>query len=250
MAKQTGVIRLKGTIGDINFYRTTTGGDLAREAGGGFNGEDIKKKATMVRTRENASEFGHCSKIKKTFRISLAPFLCIRKDGTLHGRMMTLFTKLKALDRVNTRGNRRVGKGLETPLGLHLLRNFVFTPSCNVIDVLSASLDFDFNSRSLSVTNFDIKAVRFPAGATHMAITLGLLHFNFDTLAYLLKNSVPLYMDKNYSLTSFDMYTDLPNIDGAALAVLGIKFYQEVQGTYYLFNGANAVGVEVLGCRL
>ena len=246
MAKQTGIIKLKGTIGDINYYKTKNGGDLAREAGGGFS-KNPKNKESLVRTMENASEFGRCSKTKKAFKIALAPFLCVRKDGELHGRMVQMFTKLKDLDPVSSRGNRMVGRGLETPKCRQLLRSFVFTPLCNVIDVLAASVEFDFSSRTLRVTNFDIKSVKFPSGATHMALALGLLHFDFDTLAYRLKNSAPLYMDRNYGATSFEMTTDLPEVDGTPMAVLGMKFYQEVDSTYYLFKSANAVGVEVLG---
>ena len=245
MAKQTGVIKLNGTIGDINYYKSKNGGHLARAAGGGFS-KDPKNKESLVRTMENASEFGRCSKIKKAFRIALAPFLCVRKDGELHGRMMQLFTRLKDLDPVNSRGNRRVGPGLDTPRGMQLFRDFAFTPSCNVMEVLAASVDFDFTSRTLSVTNFDIRTVKFPAGATHMALTLGLLHFDFDTLAYRLKNSAPLYMDKSYSANSFVMNVELPEVEGTAVAVLGMKFYQEVESTYYLFKSANAVGVLLL----
>ncbi|MEH6763730.1 MAG: hypothetical protein V7655_04450 [Aequorivita antarctica] len=247
MAKQIGIIRLKGTIGDTNFYSTPNGGDLARTAGGGFNSNDIKKKDTMVRVRENASEFGHCSKVKKAFRVSLAPFLCVRKDGSLHSRMMTLFTKIKSMDRVSRRGNRTVGKGLETPLGLDLIYNFVFTPACNVIDTIGASASYDFGIRSCGITNFDIKNVSFPSGATHMALSLGLLHFDFNTLTYKLKMSTPLYIDKAYGATFFELSVEDPEVAGMQIAVLGLKFYQEVKGTYYLFKSANAVGVEVLG---
>lgn len=247
MAKQKGIIRLKGTIGDINFYSTRNGGDLARAAGGGFNRQGNKKNPTMVRTRENASEFGHCSKVKKAFKIALAPFVCIRKDGSLHGRMMTLFTKIKSLDRIHTRGNRKVATGLETSLGIHLLRSFVFTPACNVMDVLGASIDYDFMSRRCSITNFDVRNVSFPAGATHLALTLGLLHFDFDTLTYKLKSSTPVYIDKMHSATSLELSVEDPEVVGMQIAVLGLKFYQEVDSTYYLFKSANAVGVEVLG---
>lgn len=247
MAKQTGIIRLKGTLGDINFYSSKNGGDLARAAGGGFNSNDIKNKSTMVRTRENASEFGHCSTVKKTFRIALAPFLCIRKDGTLHGRMMTLFTKFKALDSVSTRGNRRVARGLESTEGMELMRNFAFTPSCNVMEVLAVYGNYNFNFQTLTITKFDIKNVKFPTGATHITLTLGILHFNFDTLEYQLKYSAPFYLDKNFNETSFEIESGIPELEGMALGVLGMKFYQEVGNKYYLFRSANAVGVEVLG---
>lgn len=246
MAKQLGVIKLKGTIGDLNLYHSINGGYLARAIGGGFS-KKHRKKETLVRTMENASEFGRCSTTKKHFRIALAPFLCVRKDGELHGRMVQLFTRLKDLDSVNRRGNRRVARGLETLSGVNLLRNFVFTPSCNVMQVLAASGSYDFINQTFSVSNFDIKNVNFPSGATDLALTLGLLHFDFDTLEYQLKTSAPLYFDEGYGASSFQIPVDLPDVGGIAMAVLGMKFYQEVDGTFYLFRSANAVGFEILG---
>lgn len=246
MAKQVGSIRLKGTIDGINYYPHKVAGDLARRAGGGYSAESLKK-GVNARSRENASEFGHCSRVKSRFRMSLAPFLCIRKDGGLHGRLMQLFMKLKMLDRVNIRGERKVARGLELPLGRQLMRSFVFTPQCSVIDVLGATVSFDFTSRALEVTNLDIKNVRFPSGATHLSLSLGFLHFDFDTLQYQLKSSAPFYIDRDFGATSFEMNVALPEGGGMAMAVLGMKAYQEVEGTFYLFRGANSVGVENLG---
>lgn len=243
MAKQTGSIRLKGTIGGINYYHSKNGGDLARSAGGGYTRESIKSKPSMVRTRENASEFGHCSSVKKHLRMALAPFLCVHKDGNLHVRLMRMLTELKKLDAVNDRGNRRVGQGLATPKGKELLENFDFTPGCKVHKILGASLDYNFGTRSLNVTNFDIKAVRFPDGASHMALTLGLLHFDFDLLNYQLKTSIPLYFDKAFVGDTFHMQVDEPTINGTAIAVLGMKFYDQVAQKFYLFKSAKAVGL-------
>lgn len=97
------------------------------------------------------------------------------------------------------------------------------------------------------MTNFDVRNISFPAGATHLALTLGLLHFDFDTLTYKLRSSTPVYIDKMHSATSLELSVEDPEVVGMQIAVLGLKFYQEVDSTYYLFKSANAVGVEVLG---
>lgn len=246
MARQVGSIRLKGTIDGVNYYQHKDAGDLARRAGGGFS-SGVSKQGKNSRPKENASEFGHCSRVKMRFRIALAPFLSVRKDGRLHGRLMQTLMKLKVLDRVNARGERRVGRGLESPLGRQLMGSFVFTPQCSVIDVLGAVVTFDFASRTLTVTNLDIRNVSFPSGATHMALTLGLLRFDFDTFKYQLKSSVPFYIDKNFDETTFEMQVDMPEGSGMLMAVLGMKVYQKVEETYYLFRSASSVGVENLG---
>ena len=56
MAKQTGIIKLKGKIGDLSFYKTQDG-HLAREKGG-VDAERIAKDPAFIRTRENGAEFG------------------------------------------------------------------------------------------------------------------------------------------------------------------------------------------------
>ena len=66
MAKQTGIIKLKGTIGDISFYKTTDG-HLARGKGG-IDPERIKNDPAFQRTRENGSEFGTAGKGGKLLR--------------------------------------------------------------------------------------------------------------------------------------------------------------------------------------
>ncbi|MCB0465833.1 MAG: hypothetical protein KDC78_09215 [Aequorivita sp.] len=246
MARQVGIIPLTGTLKGINFY-VREGAPLARKGGGGFNSDAIKNKPKMVRVRENASEFGHCSSVKKHFRLSLRPFLCIRKDGKLHGRMMQLFMKLKNMDRINDRGQRRVGPGMDTEAGKQLLRNFVFTPDCDVFGIMGAAGNYDFVTGTYSVSNFDVKHVWFPKGATHLALTLGLLHFNFETMEQELKLSAPLYLDKEFTGTSISLSVGTPSVSGVAVAVLGMKFYEEVNGVYYIFRSAKAVGVEVLG---
>jgi hypothetical protein len=56
MARQKGIIKLKGTIGDITFNKTQDG-HLAREKGG-VDASRIKNDPAFQRTRENGSEFG------------------------------------------------------------------------------------------------------------------------------------------------------------------------------------------------
>ena len=92
MAKVKSIIALNGTIGDINFYKRK-GVLLARTAGGGFNGEAIRTKASMVRVRENGSEFKGCMQTVQFFKQGLQPFLSTFKDGTLHQRLVSLFTR-------------------------------------------------------------------------------------------------------------------------------------------------------------
>lgn len=103
MAKVSGIIQIEGTLSGITFYKRK-GVWIARKAGGGFNGKAIKTKASMVRVRENGSEFGRCMKSVQLFKKALFPLLVLVKDTDRHARIVSLFTKIKNSDVVSERG--------------------------------------------------------------------------------------------------------------------------------------------------
>ena len=63
MARQKGVIKLEGRIGDLSFYKS--GGDYLARAKGGVDGDRIKNDPAFARTRENGEEFGRAGKASK-----------------------------------------------------------------------------------------------------------------------------------------------------------------------------------------
>lgn len=245
MARQTGIIKLTGTLNGINLY-TRQGKALARKAGGGFNSHDIKHKPSMKRVRENSSEFGRCSRTKKHFNRALRPFLCHHKDTTLHGRLMRLFTSLKKLDSVHERGQRQLAEGIHTPMGIQLLKDFNFTPSCRVSSHLLANVTYNSAQRILHIASLNIKSLPFASGATHMALTLGVLHFDFFTNRYELSVSTPAYIDKTQQDSDVYLQAAAPALSGTCIAVMGVKFYQEVQGRYMVFKSKDAVGLSII----
>lgn len=249
MAKQAGIIKLEGTLGGINFY-IRKGKPVARKAGGGFNKENIKNSPTMERVRENNTEFGDCSKVKKCFKASLHPFLYQYKEGELHARMMQVFQQIKACDAVSVRGKRSVGIGIGTPMGELLFRKFVFTPKRSVSKTLMGSGSFDWDAFSYTISRFNIKNVRFARSATHFEVSLGVLNFDFATLDYKLFMGTPLLIGRDFDASTFSLCpTDLPVGSGKQFAFVGLQFYQEVNGELYLLRDEGAVGLEVVGVR-
>lgn len=249
MAKQKGIIPLVGTLGGINFYYLN-GKPVARKAGGGFNGNAIKTKKSMQRVRENGSEFGNCSRVNKMYRQALRPFYSNHKFTFFHSRLMTLFTGLKALDTENARGERRVGKGVGTDAGKHLLRDFSYTPDCVIGQVVPFGPIMDWGQYTLEFPTFSMDRVSFVAGATHVALQFGVLDFNFETIDYGLHLADEQILSKDFAGTHLSMTpTTLPMRLGIQLAVLGIRFYQEVDGLMYLLHGQNGVGIEVVAVR-
>ncbi|KGO89897.1 hypothetical protein [Flavobacterium suncheonense] len=246
MAKQKGILPLSGTLEGINFYYRK-GVPVARKAGGGFTGKAIKNKPSMVRIRENNTEFGDCAKVKKQLRLALYPFLKDYKETTLHGRLMRMLQEVKNCDPVSERGQRKVGLGLQTPEGQKLFQDFAFTAPHSAADLLGGVLAYDSATFTLTVSDWTVQTVAFPAGATHVEILFGVLDFDFDRLTASLQLSAPLVLAKTTTATFFTLSPETaPELSGTPIAFVGVRFYEEVNGRLFGLKGVAGIGLDCL----
>jgi hypothetical protein len=249
MAKVKGIISLRGTIDGLNFYERL-GKPVVRKAGGGFNGEAIKKKDSMERVRENASEFGMSSRLKSQFQRSLWFFYRGIKDGTLHGRLMRLFMDLKDVDPVSVRGGRRVYRGLETAPGLELLRRFVYTPQCRVGDKLGADFSMDWDLLQLRIEVTGPGEVYFPEGATHLELSCAVVEFDFEHHTYIVTQADSLQVARGEMPVEHSFALPaLSGEPGVKLAFLGLRYYEEVAGLRYYYKGVTGIGLEQVSVK-
>lgn len=248
MAKVNSIIALKGTVGGLNFYKRK-GVLLARTAGGGFNGEAIKTKASMARVRENGSEFKGCMQTVQFFKLGLQPFLGTFKDGTLHQRLVSLFTQIKDLDTIAVRGSRTVFGGLQTTAGQGLLNRYLLTSGSRLEGVLRQPVVFDWAS-GLSLPDFEGQRVSFPASATHLSLQIGYLSLDFA------QRSFSFHSSDTVSLSATDAApVVLPApapvaAEGITVGVVLARFVQEVNGQFYPLKNEQSVVMEVVGCEL
>ena len=194
MARQKGIIKLSGTLGDINFY-VINGKAYARKAGGGFNGQAIKTKESMQRVRENGSEFGHCSRVKKEILGSFSPYFTKGERG-FHSNCMSLFLKLKDFDNISKRGQRRMNLGLQSIEGKRLFKDFPFGKPIEILDALALKWKFKEAEQRLDLPYFDGSGYRNLSIMTELKFSLFLVDFNFEALEYqkhlLAERSFPL----------------------------------------------------------
>ncbi|WP_281297013.1 hypothetical protein [Flavobacterium limnophilum] len=248
MAKIKSIIKLKGTIGGINFYQLN-GETIGRKAGGGFNGDAIKTKDSMVRVRENGSEFKGCMQSVQFFKKGLQPFLCRFKDGTLHQRLVSLFTKLKNLDLVSARGSRTVFGGLQSTAGQDLLKSYLLTSGSRLDGVLHQKVLFDWGT-GFSIPDFEGKRVSFPAGATHLSLQVGYLTLDFENQASTFGCSDTVYLSPTDVGTVVLPAPALADAEGVPIGVVFAQFVQEMNGAFYPLKNENSVVLEVVSCRL
>jgi hypothetical protein len=247
MAKVKGIIELKGTIGDINFYNRK-GVPCSRKAGGGFNGVAIKTKDSMVRVRENGSEFRGCMQSVQFFKRGLTPFLRSFKDGTLHERLVSLFTKIKDLDLVSGRGLRTVYNGLQNPIGQGLLQNYLLTSGLRLDGILHQKVVFDW-AAGFSIPDFKGKSVSFPGGATHLGLQVGYMSLDFENVTSSFGCSEVVYLGRTDVGTIVLPAPALAEAEaeGLKVGVVFAQFVQEVNGVFYPLKHEGSVVMEVIG---
>jgi hypothetical protein len=245
MAKQTGIINLKDTIGDLSFYKTRDG-HLAREKGG-VDAERIKNDPAFERTRENGAEFGNAAKSGKLVRDAFRTLMMRSSDGRVTSRLTKLMSDIRTLDSTSARGERNVAVAIANPAAKELLKGFNF----NNRAILGAVLYRPFEVVTSS-GNINFKAlipnlhVAFPSGATHMAFTGAWAKVDFDNGFYTIEynGTENLLIDATPSDLVLSPDNE-PTGTGTSMFLLMIEFFQEVNGVQYsMNNGAyNALAI-------
>jgi len=239
MARQVGIIKIKGKIGDISFYQTKDG-FLVREKGG-VSGERIKSDPSFERTRENGAEFGRAGRASKVLRKSLRELLMLASDPRITSRLTKEMMRVLKADTTSARGSRTVDKG-----GLALLTGFEFNIDGQVNQSFFApyvpTVDRAGGTLSISIPPFvPGNMIKAPAGATHYRLLSGGSEVNFDTGEYLSNVSNTEELPLNHVETASIVLESLvtPGSTKSLFLVFGIEFYQQVNGQQYsLNNGA------------
>ena len=239
MAKQKGIIKLKGTIGDITFYKTQDG-HLAREKGG-VDASRIKSDPAFQRTRENGSEFGRAGKAGKVLRTALRALLLNSADGRMVSRLTQQMVKVIQADMVSERGLRNVIDGeAELLSGFEFnirgkLGTSLFAPYVGTIDRAAGEITVDL---ALFVPANMIAA---PGGTTHFKIISAGAEIDFEAETFIETHSESAILPWDATATApiNQVNAVTPASTKPLLLALGVEFYQEVNGQMYpLKNGA------------
>jgi hypothetical protein len=240
MARQKGIIKLKGKIGDISFYKTQDG-HLAREKGG-VDGDRIASDPAFVRTRENGAEFGSSASSGKSLRTALFAMLQTASDNRVVSRLTKLMTDIKNLDPTSARGLRNVGVAIVLPQAKALLKNFNFNKKALLGSILFQTYNVNTGTGVITINGLEpINHLNFPAGATHVTLKGAWLKLDFATGLYDLQpsNAVNLLIDAtstNVILTP----AGVPAGAGTDIYLLQIEFFQMVNLVQYsLKDGAH-----------
>lgn len=260
MARQSGVIKFTGSLGDVSGYKDGQGNHIIRTKGGA-TAEQIATGENFARTRENMAEFSGVSKMGKYIRDAMA---ATKRswDRYVTGRLVAQLKQVNLLDDSEARGQRAI---LVTAAPEALV-GFQFNSGSNLDSVLRVPFTVTANAGRNEAT-FEVPAVdpgvnlAVPSGATHVryicaAMALPDFIYNEGTgqyepaadVATLLTVIHSSYLDLGSAIAATDVVAALPGSPTMApevslCAVIGVQYYQEVSGNYYPFAQQDAIKI-------
>jgi len=237
MAKQEGLMKFKGTIEDVSFYKTKNG-YLARKRGG-IEKERIENDPAFQRTRENGAEFGRAGVAGQVLRKAFKPLLEKNADKNVVSRLTKEMMKVIHLDNTSRRGERNVTDG-----DLRFLQGFEFNLNAELNTVLfvpyTASIDRATGEAEVAIPALVPEgSISLPQGATHYKFISAGAEIDFVSGDFKMVKSmspeIAVGPDEQQAVT---LTNALPAASVLPLfLVLGIEFYQQVNGVFYPLKG-------------
>lgn len=251
MAKQKGIVKFKGTMGDYTFYKTQDG-YMVREKGG-IDKKRIETDPAFQRTRENGMEFGTAGKGGQLIRKAERLLLRQASDNRLTSRLVKQLMAIVKSDQLNDRGKRTVQDG-----DMSLLTGFDFNlkGKLNTVFFNGYTPTFDRATGTLDVAIdafVPIETIDAPRGTTHIQLAAGICALDFAGVTFEEDHELSAILPWDQQLqaainltSSVTAGTILPVIQ-----VIGVSFFQEVNGEMYSlrngsFNALAIVGVDQL----
>ena len=236
MAQQKSILKLKGTIGGISFYKSKDG-YLAREKGG-VDASRIANDPGFARTRENGAEFGNSASAGKLLRDAVRALGKDASDGRVTSRLTQIMAQIKNMDEANARGERHVGEGIAKEEAKLLLKGFNFNVNAVLGAVLYKPFELDTETGEISIAALSPQNdISIPSGATHVIFRSGFASIDFTTGAseMVVSNSVRLATDVVAQALSLKPAT-VPAVEGTHFFLLSIDFVQSVNTVDYSLN--------------
>lgn len=230
MAKNQGIVRLRGSIDGVTYTE-------------GINGRLSRSKSSLNKAKMDANpkfntlrllqkELGMYSKFGALLRSGIKNELLKVKPFRGVQRLNKLLNQVKNADGVHRLGERDVTEGLLTAKGKGLLLGFDFYGKTSVSSLMSRHFVIDMATGEAAISLFspadDLIA---PPGTTHVgfkSIMIGMDPVNFIVSP---QRSEEVYMPLNNAATDLVLQpADLPSVSTFVFYTVQILFYKEING--------------------
>jgi hypothetical protein len=240
MAIQTGLIHIRGTLGDVTFFKTTDGYKVKMK--GGPTRQQFKRSRRFVRSRECSTEFTRATQAIKLIKDGIRPYLRSCADTRFYGRMTALLVKVVRSDSVNERGKRKL-----LPENLHLLRGFKMKKDVSSGVQIKTTIVNNGEVRiDASLAPILTREVA-KAGATHVRMFVCVSSLDLEAE----KNVTTIFSSKIESvqaLTLAETFVYTGDMNDALLFFAGVEYMQFVNGIEERIVSVSAMEVaEVVG---
>jgi hypothetical protein len=264
MAKYKSLFEVRGDVGDAGFRRVNGQMILGRTSS--IDKERMRTDPAFKRTRENQKEFGASAKAGKSLRMGLARVMKRFGDSRVTSRITKVFREMLK-GGPGLRGQRTIEilNQKSKLIGLNLHNSDTFSSVCSLPIDLTVNVDRNTVTMNIPVFSADDYVIP-PAGATHFKIVLAIAavsDWEFDGTE---QKYLPVTPEINglgavgstaeigvldVTATPINLLASLPNLPVLGLteglmALVGIEFYQDINGQLYFFNEANAMHIEMV----
>lgn len=209
---------------------------------------DTTNNLAFQKTRENMNEFAGCAMASKIFRELLFDKSDIL-DTQANARLIATFKKIQ-LEAVGVRGYRQI-RISNAP---QYIINFELNKHSHFDKVIIGDYYYDIDFKCMVFKNIEVNA---PMGATHAKFFIK--EIGMPDLFYQKKEMEWTQLRTSYHGTCESNYIDLNDctrlkiptfIDvthkqqsRSIILVVGVEFFQEAGGKYYLFNTGNSAKI-------
>ncbi len=247
MAQQKSILKLKGTIGGITFYKSKDG-YLAREKGG-VDASRIANDPGFARTRENGAEFANAASAGKLLRDAIRVLGKDASDGRVTARLTQIMAQIKNMDEANARGERSAAEGMAKDEAKQLLIGFNFNANAILGTVLYKAYEIVPETGEIKIAALNPQNdISLPSGASHVILKSGFASINFLTGESEMTVSAPLRIATNAAEQAVSLKpAAAPAVEGTHFYLLSIDFVQSVNNADYSLNNNSYNVLAIVG---
>lgn len=246
MARQHGLFKMTGSIENITFYKMN--GEYFARKKPAFDRKRFAKDPAFELTRRNCAEFANIARVNKALRNVLAPLLSRAKNSSMTGRLTKRFKEVIKSDIYNDYGTRIAADG-----DLQLLHGFLFSShdlSHYFYGAFEVHIDRGSGRASAAIGPLvPFYVVKAPSSATHFRLFLGGASLNFRSLEGTMNaefsDFLPVYC-KDTLVPLLPFVQLAPDSADTLLAVAGIQFYKNVNGSYLPLKGEGSTTLQIV----
>lgn len=245
MGIQTGVVRIRGTVGNLTFAKTENGDEVRIKTS--LNKDKMKNDPRFKRTRENWAEFARAGKAAKLIRNAFSILTKPITDRLGYSRLMTQTMKVVKSDPTSERGKRELTLGDFTNL-INYEFNARQSMEASFREAFDLTIDRAAGTADIAIPDLipDTSIAELES-ATHFKLVAAAVEIDWANNAYthdILETAEIEYGSQTEPAQVLNL-TFEPASTKSIFVAFGVWYYQEVNGNFYLLQdgGKNAMAI-------